>query len=107
MFHGRVHQGSILGPLLFLVYVNDMKTAVKCNLSLYADDSALLAHGKDVLEIERILSVKLDALCEWYVKPDFHVLQLQRWIGRPDIYPITQKYYKYQCKILLCVSACA
>ena len=60
-----VPQGSILGPLLFLVYVNDMKAAVKCKLLLYADDSALLVSGKDVLEIERILSVELGAVNEW------------------------------------------
>ena len=59
-----VPQGSILGPLLFLVYVNDMKAAVKCKLLLYADDSALLVSGKDVLEIERILSVELGAVNE-------------------------------------------
>ena len=60
-----VPQGSILGPLLFLVYVNDMKAAVKCKLLLYADDSALLVSGKDVLEMERILSVELRAVNEW------------------------------------------
>ena len=60
-----VPQGSILGLLLFLVYVNDMKAAVKCKLLLYADDSALLVSGKDVLEIERILSVELGAVSEW------------------------------------------
>ena len=59
-----VPQGSILGPLLFLVYVNDMKAAVKCKLLLYADDSALLVSGKDVLDIERILSVELGAVSE-------------------------------------------
>ena len=47
-----VPQGSILGPLLFLIYVNDMRAAVSCKLLLYADDSALLTSGKDVSEIE-------------------------------------------------------
>ena len=36
-----VRQGSILGPLSFLLYVNDMPQAVKCDLVLYADDTCL------------------------------------------------------------------
>ena len=36
-----VPQGSILGPLLFLLYVNDMVQAVNCDLLLYADDAVL------------------------------------------------------------------
>ena len=42
-----------------------MKAAVKCKLVLYADDSALLVSGKDVLEIEMVLSVELGAVSEW------------------------------------------
>ena len=60
-----VPQGSILGPLLFLISVNDMKAAVKCKLLLYADDSALLVSGKDVSEVERTLSMELGAVSEW------------------------------------------
>ena len=37
-----VPQGSILGSLLLLIYVNDMSQAVKCDLFLYADDRCLV-----------------------------------------------------------------
>ncbi len=42
-----VLQGSKLSPLLFLCYMNDMTTSVKCKLLLYADDSILLTSDKD------------------------------------------------------------
>ncbi len=49
-----VPQGSILGPLLFLLYVNDMPQSVSCDLLLYADDSCLVYTGKDIDKIETI-----------------------------------------------------
>ena len=51
-----VPQGSILGPLLSLRYVNDMKQAVDCDLFLYADDSCLVYQQEGMKEIERNLN---------------------------------------------------
>ena len=49
----EVPQESILEPLLFLIYVNDMSQAVKSNLFLYADDSCVVFQGNNVIEIEK------------------------------------------------------
>ena len=46
-------QGSILGPLLLLIYINNMQIAVKCNLFLYADDTCLVFQGKNVMAIKK------------------------------------------------------
>ena len=46
-------QVSVLGPLLFVIYVNDIPHAVKSNLFLYADVSCLVFQGNDVTEIEK------------------------------------------------------
>ena len=51
---GASRISGILGPLLFLLHVNDMKQAVDCNLLLYADD--LVYQDKDVEEIEKSLN---------------------------------------------------
>ena len=51
-----VPEGSILGPLLFLLYVNDMPQTVHSGLLLYADDSGLTFWHKDVQTIEHQLN---------------------------------------------------
>ena len=62
-----VPQGSILGPLLFLCYINDMSLSVECKLYLYADDSALLVRGKHPNLIANSLSKNLDSCNSWLI----------------------------------------
>ena len=62
-----VPQGSILGPLLFLLYVNDMPQAVNSELLLYADDTCLIYMGKNIQKIEKQLSSDFTSLCEWFI----------------------------------------
>ena len=62
-----VLQGFILGPLLFLIYVNDIEAAVSCIIILYVDDSALMGSGTSVSGIEVTLGQELTFLSDWLV----------------------------------------
>ena len=55
------------GPLLFLIYVNEMEASVSCKLILYADDSALLVSGKHIETIENVLGDNLLSLSNWLI----------------------------------------
>ena len=61
-----VPQVSILGHLLFLLSVNDMKQAVNCDLFLYTDDSCLVYQHNDVSKIEQNLRKNFSDICDWF-----------------------------------------
>ena len=62
-----VPKGSILGPKLFIPYINDI-----CNVSpvlkfiLFADDTNIFCSGSDIVQLSIIVSNELDKLSEWF-----------------------------------------
>jgi exonuclease III len=60
-----VPQGSVLGPLLFVIFINDMPKLVSNVLKLFADDSKLLAQIKNKIVDYKSIQKDLDSLVNW------------------------------------------
>ena len=60
-----VPQGLILGPLLFLVYINDLSNGLKSNPKLFANDTSLVLVIHDVNSSQIDLNENLDKINNW------------------------------------------
>ncbi|PJE77717.1 hypothetical protein CI610_03355 [invertebrate metagenome] len=60
-----VPQGSVLGPLLFLIYINDIVDNMNSISRLFADDTSLMYSSSSLLDIQRSLNNDLQKLNKW------------------------------------------
>ena len=82
-----VPQGSVLGPLLFLIYVNDIQTADPgCSMRLFADDTNVFIHDKNCMNLTIKASQTISNLQKW-----FNINKLTLHLGKTN-------YTVFHCK---------
>ena len=60
-----VPQGSVLGPLLFLVYINDLEKGIKSSIKFFADDTSLFSTVYDPKISSEVLNQYLQLISQW------------------------------------------
>ena len=103
-----VPRGSILGPLLFIMYVNVLSTVFEtAKVNLYVDNTAITVQNHDPQQIEYQLNQQLEIAGNWMnaKKPSLNIVKTKAIIfGSKTMVErcnnIQLKYQEYQIKIL-------
>ena len=62
-----VPQGSVLGPIIFIVYINDIcKTSKNLQFVLFADDTNIFCTGEDLQQLLELITTEMSKLKKWF-----------------------------------------
>ena len=94
--HCDVPQGSCLGPVLFIVYINDLPFCLEsCQVTMYADDTRIYYSARSVNDLNVTINKELDYLRKWLQgnKLSLNVLKTQAMVigSRPNLKKILAK----------------
>ena len=90
-----VPQGSVLGPLLFIIYINDLPNSLSLLTAiLLADDATVYASSKNLEHL--VYCIKLGILADW-----FKANKLSLNVAKTNFIPFTQRQQQYNIRIIL------
>ena len=95
-----VVQGSVLEPLLFLLYINDLNQAIKfCKVYHFADDTNLLCHSNSIKKLNKLVNADLKHLVNW-----LNANKISLNVRKTEMVIFKSKQKKLECdlKIKLC-----
>ena len=101
-----VPQGSILGPLLFLLFINDLPNRVTSNIRLYADDITIyrtIYSNEDILQLQKDLDNLSKWASDWFMT--FNVSKCEHLVITKMHSPISSEYKISGCNINKVTSA--
>ena len=71
-----VPQGSILGPLLYLIYVNIISKSCKCNILSFAHDTTIALSNSDLNVLYAEANIVVNDLYYWFCSNKYHSMQI-------------------------------